>query len=106
MSGQKTNWGTLNNVNIEKYEVSDNTKYETEVLGYEGGGSIAVFVNFDKINNVEGYGVTIITTVKKFLLKISIVATSVYFLMHRNFRIKQKSELIKRLTEKACMAHT
>ncbi|MFR2151778.1 MAG: hypothetical protein ACLS4W_01540 [Eubacterium sp.] len=57
LSGQKTNWGTLNNVNIEKYEVSDNTKYETEVLGYEGGGSIAVFVNFDKINNVEGFDI-------------------------------------------------
>lgn len=111
LSGQKTNWGTLNNVNIEKYEVSDNTKYETEVLGYEGGGSIAVFVNFDKINNVEGFDIVNIWSndnydSKKFLLKISIVATSVYFLMHRNFRIKQKSELIKRLTEKACMAHT
>ncbi|HCO37481.1 MAG TPA: hypothetical protein DIT11_03520 [Ruminococcaceae bacterium] len=56
-TGQKTNWGTLNNVNIEKYEVSDNTKYETEALGYEGGGSIAVFVNFDKINNVEGFDI-------------------------------------------------
>ncbi len=51
----KSKWGTLKNVKLEKYGVSELTKYEAEVLGYEGGGSAAIFVNFSEIKDADGF---------------------------------------------------
>ncbi|MGN0531859.1 MAG: hypothetical protein ACI4IN_03585 [Eubacterium sp.] len=48
-------WGQLEDANIEKFYVSDLTRYEGEVLGMESSGGIAYFIYFNPINNVEGY---------------------------------------------------